>query len=224
MTTVTRQPHALVAATAGQVTLLALLTAFVGLGPVGALAGVVYGAGLWALLGAAVRRAGVRTLGPADLVTLGRAVLVGGVTALVVHGAPPVPLLVALASVALALDAVDGRVARRTGTVSELGARFDMEVDAFLVLVLSVHVAGRFGPWVLAVGLMRYVFVAASWAAPWLRGPLPTRMSAKVVAAVQGVVLLAAAAGVAPPWVVGAALALLGWSFGQSVVWLWQRR
>ena len=44
-------------------------------------------------------------------------------------------------SVALALDGVDGQVARRTGTVSALGARFDMEVDAFLVLVLSVHVA-----------------------------------------------------------------------------------
>ena len=39
------------------------------------------------------------------------------------------------------LDAVDGQVARRTGTVSALGARFDMEVDAFLILVLSVYVA-----------------------------------------------------------------------------------
>lgn len=224
MTTVTRQPHALVAATAGQVALLALLTAFAGLSPLGALAGFAYGTGLWALLGTAAHRAGVGSLGPADLVTLARAVLVGGVTALVVHGAPPVPLLVALASVALVLDAVDGRVARRTGTVSELGARFDMEVDAFLVLVLSVHVAWQYGPWVLVVGLMRYVFVAASWAAPWLRGPLPTRVSAKVVAAVQGVVLVAAAAGVAPPWVVGVALGLLVWSFGQSVVWLWQRR
>ena len=43
-----------------------------------------------------------------------------------------------LSSVALALDGVDGQVARRTRTVSALGARFDMEVDAFLVLVLSV--------------------------------------------------------------------------------------
>jgi len=228
MTTVTRRRPAQVAqqaaGAAGQVTLLAVLTAFAGLGPVGTLAGLVYGAGLWALLGTAAQRAGVRSLGPADLVTLARAVLVGGVTALVVHGAPPVGLLVALASVALALDAVDGRVARRTGTVSALGARFDMEVDAFLVLVLSVHVATLVGPWVLAIGLMRYVFVAASWAAPWLRGSLPTRYSAKAVAAAQGVVLVAAAAGIAPPWLVGLALALLAWSFGQSVVWLWLRR
>ena len=46
---------------------------------------------------------------------------------------------------ALLLDAVDGGVARRTGTVSGFGARFDMEVDAFLILVLSGYVAGRLG-------------------------------------------------------------------------------
>ena len=73
---------------------------------------------------------------------------------------------------ALALDAVDGWVARRTGTVSALGARFDMEVDAFLILVLSGYVAPTLGGWVLAIGLMRYAFVAAGWVLPWLRaGP-----------------------------------------------------
>lgn len=228
MTTVARprapQAAQQAAGAAGLVALLALLSAFAGLGPAGALAGLGYGAGLWVLLGSAAHRAGVRSLGPADLVTLVRAVLVGGVTALVAHGAPPVPPLVVLASAALALDAVDGRVARRTGTVSALGARFDMEVDAFLLLVLSVHVAALLGPWVLAIGLMRYAFVAASRAARWLRAPLPTRYPAKVVAAVQGVVLVAAAAGMAPPWLVGGALALLVWSFGQSVWWLWRRR
>ena len=51
-----------------------------------------------------------------------------------------------MATVALLLDAVDGQVARRTNTVSALGARFDMETDAFLVLVLSVYVAPIVGP------------------------------------------------------------------------------
>ena len=36
-----------------------------------------------------------------------------------------------------------------------------MEVDAFLILVLSVYVAQSLGAWVLAIGLARYVFVAA---------------------------------------------------------------
>ena len=42
-----------------------------------------------------------------------------------------------LASVALILDGVDGKVARRTRNASAFGARFDMEVDAFLILVFS---------------------------------------------------------------------------------------
>ena len=61
--------------------------------------------------------------------TLTRASLACGVGALVAACAAG-RLLVALAAVALVLDAVDGRVARRTGTVSPFGARFDMEVDA----------------------------------------------------------------------------------------------
>ncbi len=55
------------------------------------------------------------------------------------------PLLIWLSIPALALDAVDGWIARRTHTVSELGARFDMEVDAFLLLVLSAYVAQDLG-------------------------------------------------------------------------------
>ena len=214
-----------------QVVLLAALTAGSGLGPVGWLAGIAYTVGLYGLLTSAVRRAGTNTLGPADLVTLARAVLVGGVTALVAHGlwsgATAVVPLVVTATVALVLDAVDGQVARRSGTVSALGARFDMEVDAYLVLVLSVQVAALLGPWVLAIGVMRYAFVAASWVAPWLRSPLPTRYSAKAVAALQGIVLVAAASEVPPHPVAVAlvltALALLVWSFGRDVVWLWRR-
>ena len=137
-------------------------------------------------------------------------------------------MLVAIAIVALVLDAVDGQVARRTGTASGLGARFDMEVDAFLILVLSVYVARPMGAWVLAIGAMRYAFVVLSWALPWLRGPVPPRFWRKVVAATQGVVLVFAAADVLPaPLMVAAlaaALALLVESFGRDIVWLWRHR
>ncbi|NMI00006.1 CDP-alcohol phosphatidyltransferase family protein [Pseudonocardia acidicola] len=215
-----------------QVVLLAALSAGVGLGPVGWMAGIAYSSGLWALLTAAVRRAGIDTLGPADLVTLARAVLVGGVTALVTDrlrsGGTPVAALAVIASVALVLDAVDGQVARRSGTASALGARFDMEVDAFLILMLSVHVAVLLGPWALAVGAMRYSFVAAAWMMPWMRSALPTRYSAKAVAALQGIVLVVATTEVlARPLavtLVSTALALLTWSFGRDAAWLWRRR
>ncbi|WP_067374506.1 CDP-alcohol phosphatidyltransferase family protein, partial [Micromonospora rosaria] len=214
-----------------QLALLAGLAATVGLGPVGWSAGVGYGVVTCLTLSHGLRRQGSRRLGPADRVTLTRGVLVGGVTALVldpVVGVAPLAVLVPLTAVALALDAVDGQVARRTGTASALGARFDMEVDAFLILVLSVHVAPSAGGWVLAIGLMRYAFVAAAWPLPWLRGSLPPRTWRKVVAAVQGVVLAVAAADVLPaPVTVGAvalALAVLVESFGRDVHWLWRRR
>lgn len=207
--------------------LLGVLALTVGLGAAGWAAGLAYTVGLWALLAGAARKAGARSLGPADHVTLARAILIGGVTALVadhLNGGAPLAVLVPLASVALALDAVDGQVARRTGTSSALGARFDMESDAFLILVLSVLAAETFGYWVLVIGLMRYAFVAATWALPWLNGTLPPSRARKVVAALQGVLLVAAASGLLPHLaglaVTVAALATLVWSFGRDVLWL----
>ncbi len=114
-------------------------------------------------------------LGPANRVTLTRAVLAGVVAVLTVAGLvgePQVALIVAISTVALVLDAVDGYVARRTDTATAFGARFDMEVDAFLIAVLSVHVAPYLGWWVLAIGAMRYAYVLAGRVLPWLRRPV----------------------------------------------------
>ena len=220
-----RFPAALVAGAAIQLIQLALLTAAVGLGPVGWLAGVGYALVTGTALALALHRRGSYALGPADHVTLARATLVGSVTALVadtVQTPAPVALLVAITTVALILDAVDGRIARRTGTVSTLGARFDMEVDAFLILVLSVFVTSSLGAWVLAIGTMRYVFVAFSLPLPWLKSPLPPSMARKTVAALQGIVLTVAAADVLPRPVettaTALALAALVWSFGRDVI------
>src|ERR671911_689996 len=119
-------------------------------------------------------------------------------------------------------------LARRTNTVTALGARFDMETDAFLILVLSVYVAPIVGPAVLAIGGMRYAYAAAGGVLPWLRAPLPTRYSAKVVAAIQGIVLVLAASALVPQTtatgLVAVALGLLMWSFGHDVRWLWRHR
>jgi len=139
-----------------------LVPALLGAGIAGWLAATAYAAALQSILAFARHRRGIRFLGPADHVTLARAVLVGGVVTLVADRATVSVVFLALASVALVLDAVDGQVARRTRTVSPLGARFDMEVDAVLILALSVQVAASLGAWVLAIGLMRYAFAAAA--------------------------------------------------------------
>ncbi|GHJ49270.1 hypothetical protein Cs7R123_66120 [Catellatospora sp. TT07R-123] len=215
----------------GQVVLLAVLEAGVGLGALGWGFGLAYALALCVLLTRAMHGSGTVAFGPADLVTLTRAVLVGGVTALTAESyARPLDVapLVAVTVVALVLDAVDGLVARGTGTATEFGARFDMETDAWLIAVLSVYAAPGYGAWVLCIGAMRYAYVAASWVLPWLRGQLFPRYWRKVVAAVQGIVLAVAAADVLPRALVLlallGALALLTESFGRDVVWLWLRR
>lgn len=179
-----------------------------------------------ALLLVGLRRRHTPRLGWANVVTATRSTLVAIITGLVAASfvAPiSVPLLISLVVPALALDAVDGWVARGTGTVTELGSRFDMEVDAFLLLALSAYVSQFLGAWVLAIGLMRYVFVVAGWILPWLRLQLPPRYWRKVVTAVQGIALALAASGLVPDLaavVVGVALALLVESFGRDVWWL----
>lgn len=172
-----------------------------------------------------------RRPGPADLVTIGRGLVACAVAALTVElwlGHDVAVVVAGLAAPALALDAVDGQVARRTGTVSALGARLDGEVDAFLILVLSVAVAPALGWWVLAGGLARYLFGAAGWALPWLRGPLAFRYWRKVVTATAGIALTVAVADVLPRAValaaVGVAHLLLAESFGRDVWSLWRGR
>lgn len=169
-------------------------------------------------------------LGAANRVTLGRAVLAIPVLALV-----PFPealtdtgrwLVVTLAGLVLALDGVDGWVARRTGTASGFGARFDMELDALLLLGLSVLVwqAGQVGVWVLLIGGMRYAFVAAAWLLPWMQQPLPPSFRRKTACVVQGVVLAAILAPLVPGWLAtvaaAAALIFLAGSFAADIRWL----
>ncbi len=214
-----------------QVAMVAALAATIGLSAAGWVVGVACAAVMNAALIRGVRRYRTNRLSPADWVTLARATLAVGVAALVADsfGEPAhITTLVTLSAVALALDAVDGWVARRSETTSKLGAQFDGEVDAFLILVLSVYVARSTGAWVVAIGLARYAFFAAGWIWPWMRAPLPPRYWRKVVAATQGVVLTVAAADVVPPALAKAAilgaLALLCESFGRDTWWLWSHR
>jgi phosphatidylglycerophosphate synthase len=200
-------------------------------GSAGWVVGITCGVILDAGLARGLSRYRADRLGPADWVTLARATLAVGVAALTAdsfHQPVPVAILVTLAAVALALDAVDGWVARRTRTSATLGAHFDAEVDAFLILVLSVYVARSTGTWVLAIGAARYAFLVAGWPLPWMRAPLPPRYWRKVVAAIQGVVLTVVAADVLPPNLARAALVvslgLLAESFGRDVWWLRERR
>ena len=216
---------------AGTVLILTMLAGTVGIGGAGWLVGLVCGLALNLALARSLWRDPEAALGWASWVTLTRATLAVGVAALTAASFElPVATttIVVLASIALALDFADGWVARRTKTQSALGAKLDGEVDAFLILVLSIEVAPTVGGWVLLIGLMRYLFLVAGWAFPWLRAPLPRRDWRKTVTAAQGVALVIAASGVPPLWfsrvLLALALVMLAESFGRDVWWLWRHR
>jgi phosphatidylglycerophosphate synthase len=209
--------------------LLGVVSAATGLGVAGWITGLATGSAATALIAAARMRSDQPAILPADWVTLTRAVLCAGVAGLVADSfgrLMSITALVTLSTVALALDAVDGRVARRTGTATPLGGRLDGEVDAFLILLLSIVVSRDYGSWVLSIGAARYVLLLAGWLIPWLAAPLPPRYWRKVVAAIQGIVLTIAASGLLSPLTgmiaVAAALLLLAESFGHDVIWLYR--
>lgn len=170
-------------------------------------------------------------LGPANQVTLARAILTALLVALAGEGTAGVEPALAwtafsLALVAAALDGLDGELARRLDWASPLGARFDMEVDALLVagLALVVWSLDRAGVWVLAAGAMRYLFVAAGAFLPWLRRPLPPSRRRQTICVVQVLSLTLALAPPLPtswaPWVAALGLASLTWSFGVDLRFL----
>jgi phosphatidylglycerophosphate synthase len=168
--------------------------------------------------------------GAANVVTLVRALLTGFLLWIAVM--PPSTALAWTAGwtagLIAALDGIDGLLARRAGMVSAFGARFDMETDAALLVVLSI-LAWRYdkaGAWVLLIGLMRYLFVAAGYLLPWMSAPLTPTRRGRVVAVVQ-MVTLAVILVVPRPLAITAAataLALLVWSFAVDVGRLWRAR
>ena len=169
--------------------------------------------------------------GAANQVTLSRAGMAALAAGLI--GRPEMTpaqgwFVAALAGLALVLDGIDGWLARRGGLQSRFGARFDMEVDAFFILILAVliHQTGKAGAWVLLSGLLRYGFVALGYALPWLNRPLPPRQRRQTVCVIQTAVLaLCLAPPLIPPWttvLAAAALGLLVLSFAVDVRWLWR--
>jgi phosphatidylglycerophosphate synthase len=190
----------------------------------------IFGAGVALVLAALPAHLPRRRFGPANRVTLARLALTALLAGLLGESAASVAWpIVGVATLAAALDAVDGPLARRTGFASAFGARFDMETDALLILILALLAwqLGKAGGWIVAAGLLRYLFVGAGRAWRWLERPLPASARRKVVCAVQVVTLVVCLAPIASPAVsapiAGAGLALLVYSFAVDVAWLRHR-
>ncbi|GED23754.1 CDP-alcohol phosphatidyltransferase family protein [Halomonas halmophila] len=134
-----------------------------------------------------------------------------------------------LALIALLLDGVDGWIARRTRSLTRFGARFDMELDALLMLLLCIALIthDKAGAWVLALGGMRYTFLVAGKRWTWLQAPLPDSLRRKTICVVQvGALILSCTpftpATLATP-LLAIALILLSGSFLRDIHWLYRQ-
>jgi len=130
--------------------------------------------------------------GLANWVTLLRSIAVLGLPALA-------PRNVGIAVLAiLALDGLDGFLARRSGSCSRFGAHFDMEADALLVAMTALQLfqRGGLGGWVLLPGALRYVYVVCLWLWPAAGGDAPRSLWGRLA-------YLALVLGLAAPWLLG---------------------
>jgi len=109
----------------------------------------------------------------------------------------------------LALDLLDGWLARQRGDASAFGAHFDMETDAQLVLVVTLRLwLGQGYPaWVLIAGCLRYGYVLWLWGWPGTGREAPRSRFGRSAFAI---LMLGLCSGLALPGVAGHAAVALG--------------
>jgi phosphatidylglycerophosphate synthase len=128
----------------------------------------------------------------------------------------------ALVFAILALDGLDGLVARNLGAESRRGAHFDMECDAFLIMCVSfVHAQQGLGFLCLSAGLLRYAYVILTRLFP-SRGEAPRSQLGRYAFG-SAVCLFAGGFLTAPGWLaqslIWLATAVLTVSFARSFAW-----
>ena len=130
-------------------------------------------------------------------------------------------LALLLISVVL-LDVVDGYLARKFNLQSDFGLYFDMETDAFYVAVVSsiLYLKGMAPQWLLFVGFLRYLNVAAYAIFQVKPKKEPKQRFASIIAGTFFTIL--SAAFILPPTVRLIALSVISVliviSFGKSIL------
>lgn len=143
----------------------------------------------------------------ANLATITRLLLVGPIAVAIVHQRASVAL--ALLTLAVATDGVDGWLARRFGTTA-LGSWLDATADRLLIaaVIAALWWSGGVPSWVALVLVMREVAVAAGAIAltPLARPVRPLTVGKVHTALAFGLLVVAVAAvgGLAPPGLVTA--------------------
>ena len=133
----------------------------------------------------------------------------------------------AVFAIAASTDWVDGQVARRTGTVTELGKELDPLVDRFLLAagVVGLCVVGRVPLWIALILVARDTIMLAGSTRLKLAGlePLPVMYIGKVTTAV----LMAGFSGAIVDWPQISGLGIVnatwlpGFGADPTFVWVW---
>lgn len=128
-------------------------------------------------------------------------------------------------SLNVAIDAVDGYVARRLGEATPFGAVFDREVDALFVLVAYLYLClvRDLGVWVLLPGLLPYLYRLLVMAVSAPISAHDKERFAAPLAAVNFLLLLAAVSAPAhAELIVGVSIAVVLMSFSVSFTSLYR--
>lgn len=142
--------------------------------------------------------AGARLPNPADQVTIARAYLALPAFVYALSGSS-FGVLASVVAVAGLTDVVDGAVARRFGTPTQLGGGLDPVVDGifFGAVAVGLAVGGAYPGWLAAVVVLRYALPAAAAATllasgrrPELRHSVLGQFATLVVALLLGLVAL----------------------------------
>lgn len=128
--------------------------------------------------------------GIANRVTLGRLVLL--YAALLSYSSIGTWLFLILTTTVMVLDGVDGYIARRLGEVSRFGEVFDMEVDAFFALGISlcIWIDHPVAWWMMPAAVLRYVFVILYHLLGWHMRQRPSMPEAKLIGVLYFISLL----------------------------------
>jgi len=162
----------------------------------------------------------------ANIITVLRLSLVPFCFAVLISGENNVLAFVLFATAA-STDWLDGQIARRTGTVTELGKAIDPVVDRLLIAsgLVGLYIEHRIPLWILALLLVRDVYLlAGAWylAQRGVRRP-PVIFIGKLTTAL----LLVGFSGLILNWPMVPGLgvidsaALPGWGTEPVAVWMW---
>lgn len=162
----------------------------------------------------------------ANIITVIRLLLVPFFFVVLVSGRNDVVAFV-LFSLAAWTDWLDGQIARRTGTVTEIGKAIDPIVDRTLIAsgVLGLYLEGRIPPWLVVLLIARdmYLFWGAAKLARAHAGRIPVIFLGKVTT----MLLLVGFSGLILNWPLIPGLGLLenaalpGFGAEPTAAWIW---